>query len=240
MSEFVIPILPCRNLKETLAFYKAMGFEITCEQTSPNAYGCVRWGGIELQFFVLKNYNPEQSYSTCYVGVSDVDRIYQSFTESLRSTLGKVPKKGIPRIGPVRLLSYGERRFNVVDPGGNWIRIGQQVEMPSGADAGQADQGPLARAVHTAALLAHSKGDISAAVKVLDVGLRKVDAAPADTQVRALILRADLAMQMDDRPLAAELLARADRITVSDVERGALAETFATRAEIEQALAEAA
>ena len=87
----------------------------------------VQRGGIELQFFVLKALEPADSYSTCYVLVSDVDTLYQAFTDGLRAALGRVPSRGIPRINPLKDMSYGVRQFIVVDPGGNYIRIGQPI-----------------------------------------------------------------------------------------------------------------
>jgi hypothetical protein len=38
----------------------------TFRQRSPNPYAVVRRGGIELQFFGLKQYEPAESVSTCY------------------------------------------------------------------------------------------------------------------------------------------------------------------------------
>lgn len=47
----MIPILPCPSIDENLDFYRALGFEVTSYQRSPNPYCSVRRGGIELQFF---------------------------------------------------------------------------------------------------------------------------------------------------------------------------------------------
>lgn len=50
----VIPILPCSSIDEALAFYEALGFTVTYRQTKPNTYACVKYGGIELNFFVKR------------------------------------------------------------------------------------------------------------------------------------------------------------------------------------------
>ena len=41
--------------------------------------------------------------------------------------LGRVPSRGIPRIGALNDMSYGVRQFVMTDPGGNMIRIGQPM-----------------------------------------------------------------------------------------------------------------
>ena len=132
MTERTIPILPCRSIDDVLAFYEALGFAVTYRQERPNTYAVVARGGIELQFFVLKALDPAASYSTCYVLVSDVDSLYAAFTAGLRAATGRVPTRGIPRIGPLRDMAYGVRQFIVVDPGGNYIRIGQPIEARAG------------------------------------------------------------------------------------------------------------
>lgn len=129
-SETTIPILPCKSLGETLAFYRALGFEITHEQTRPYAFGSVRRGNIQLYFHERAPFDPADSYGSCYVMVSDIDGLFASCRESLKNTLGKLPSTGIPRITTVHTLPNGERRFNILDPGGNWIHIGQQTGAP--------------------------------------------------------------------------------------------------------------
>lgn len=65
----MIPILPCRSIDDQLAFYEALGFEISYRQKLANAFAAVRRGAIELQFFTIKGYEPADSHSTCYVMV---------------------------------------------------------------------------------------------------------------------------------------------------------------------------
>jgi hypothetical protein len=166
MTERTIPILPCRSIDDVLAFYEALGFTVTYRQERPNTYAIVERGRIELQFFVLKALDPSASYSTCYVLTSDVDGLYESFTSGARGALGRVPTRGIPRIGGVRNMSYGVRQFIVVDPGGNYIRIGQPIEAQPIATAQTA--GRLERALVAAVTLADSRSDDAGAAKVLD------------------------------------------------------------------------
>jgi hypothetical protein len=125
MAEKTIPILPCRTLQPVLDFYTALGFEVTYRQKSPNPYAVVERGGIELQFFGVKDYEPAASLSTCYVLTDDVDGLHAAFRTGLKQAYGRIPTRGLPRIGPLRDMSYGVRQFLLSDPGGNCVRVGQ-------------------------------------------------------------------------------------------------------------------
>ena len=220
LTERTIPILPCRSIDETLDFYRALGFQVTYRQERPNTYAVVRRGGIELQFFVLKGLDPAQSYSTCYVLVSDVDALYEAFATGLRAALGRLPSRGIPRITAVRDMTYGVRQFVVVDPGGNYIRIGQPIEAKPALRAESA--GRLERALVAATTLADLKMDDAAAARVLDSAFVDDEAAPDPVLVRARILRADVAYRMGDVDGAKAWLAEAARIDLSEDDRAAI------------------
>src|SRR5688500_889857 len=97
----MIPIPPRPSIHEEVGFYESLGFEVTYRQKAPNVFAAVRRAAIELQFFTLKGYEPANSYSTCYVMVSDVDRLYADFRAGLKRTLGRIPTRGIPRIGAI-------------------------------------------------------------------------------------------------------------------------------------------
>jgi catechol 2,3-dioxygenase-like lactoylglutathione lyase family enzyme len=233
-TERTIPILPCRSIDGVLAFYEALGFTVTYRQERPNTYAAVVRGGIELQFFVLKELDPAASYSTCYVLVDDVDGLYKSFREGIQAAFGRVPSRGIPRIGPLRDMSYGVRQFIVVDPGGNYIRVGQPSAVRAAPTAETA--GRLERALEAAITLADSRSDDAGAAKVLDSAFADDPPLAGAVAVRALILRADLAFRMGDSAAARARLAEAARINVSDAERQALDDDLRRAAELDEAL----
>jgi hypothetical protein len=106
-NEVVIPILPCSAIKDTLEFYRALGFEVTFEQSQPNTYACVKYDDIRLDFFVKKNWNP----AFCYISVTDVDALHKAFATGIKNTYGEMLSKGTPRITSVNNLS-SDRRFN--------------------------------------------------------------------------------------------------------------------------------
>lgn len=215
VSERMIPILPCQSIDATLAFYQALGFAVTYRQSRPNTYAAIARGDIELQFFVLKALAPEDNFSTCYVLTGAVDDLYQAFTHGLRESLGKLPIRGLPRINPIKDMRYGVRQFIVIDPAGNHIRIGQPIsDLPSRSN--DSGNGKLDRALALATEIADSKLDVAWAAKLLDQALTSPEPEPALVRFRAFILRADLALRLNDSSAAAGFLAQADEIDVPD------------------------
>ena len=216
----MIPLLPCRSIDDQLAFYESLGFEVTYRQKAPNVYASVQRGAIELHFFVLKGYEPADSYSTCYVFVSDVDRLYADFRDGLKRSLGRVPTRGIPRIGALGDMSYGVRQFLLTDPGGNIIRIGQPLARTDAAAARPTSR--LAKALEAATLLMHSKGDPETTARVIDAAMADDPDAPDVLLVQARILRAEAAHALGDDAHAHSLLAEVATVELeADDARGA-------------------
>ena len=243
MSETTIPILPSRSIDETLEFYGALGFGTTYRQKSPNTYAVVRRGGIELHFFVLAQLAPADNWGTCYVVTSDVDGLYAAFTGGLRTLLGRVPSRGAPRINPLKdMPSYGVRQFVVVDPAGNYVRIGQPLPAGPTGPAVPARSSPgrtrLDRALESASLLADSKGDPAAAARVLDGALAAGGDPEPVLRFRALVLRADLALRLDEPGRARDLLRGAGPVPAGPDGTADLADERRRLAELRSALDE--
>ncbi|CAM5454078.1 bleomycin resistance protein [Streptomyces griseomycini] len=220
MSEKTIPVLPCRTLRPVLDFYAALGFETTFQQRSPHPYAVVERGGIQLHFFGMKRYEPAESFSTCCIRTDDVDGLYEAFRAGLKEAYGRVPARGLPRIGPLKDTSHGVRQFLVTDPGGNCLRIGQ----PTGRDQHHrpAPGEPFSRALHHASLFADSKEDPAGAAKIIDRALRTGtgDGRPTPVQLfRLLVLRADVAGRLGDEATAASALVRAGAVRLTARER---------------------
>ncbi|MFF8386977.1 bleomycin resistance protein [Streptomyces kanasensis] len=231
MSEKTIPILPCRALRPVLDFYTALGFTVTFEQRSPNPYAVVERGGIQLQFFAMKQYEPAGSYSTCYVLTDDVDGLHEAFRAGLKAAYGKVPTRGLPRLGPVRDTSHGMRQFLMTDPGGNCVRVG----CPTRADRHHlpAPEETFARALHLGALFADSRDDPAGAAKIIDRVLHLRDERPTPVQLlRLLVLRADVAERLGDDETASRTLTRAEAVALSPDERRSVRDDLDRLAEL--------
>ncbi len=230
----MIPLLPCRSIDDQIAFYESLGFEVTYRQKAPNVYASVQRGAIELHFFTMKGYEPATSYSTCYVLVSDVDTLYADFRAGLKRSLGRVPTRGIPRIGALGDMSYGVRQFLLTDPGGNIIRIGQPLAKTDAAAARPTSR--LAKALEAATLLMHSKVDPETTARVLDAAMADDPDAPDVLRVQARILRAEAAHALGDDALAATLLAEVAAVPLEADARASLADDLARADELSQSL----
>ncbi|MFH8411017.1 VOC family protein [Streptomyces sp. NPDC018019] len=221
MVEKTIPLLPCPSLQPVLDFYTALGFEVTFEQKSPNPYAVVEYGVIELHFFGMKQYDPTESYSTCYVLTDDVDTLHAAFRAGLKAAYGKIPSRGLPRIGPLKDMSYGVRQFLMSDPGGNCIRVGQQTS--ENQHHRPAPKETFARALHTAASFADSREDPASAARIIDRVLRLGDQRPTPLQeARLALLRGDVAYRLGDDTTAQQMLRKATSIQLTDQEREAV------------------
>lgn len=117
-----IPVLPCRNLDETVAFYGRLGFELIFEQEEPDPYAILGWGEVELHFFGHDGLDPATSVARCYLRVDDADVVYRSWR-----TLD-LPEAGLPRIAEIADRPWGMREFEVLDPDGNCVRVGHILE----------------------------------------------------------------------------------------------------------------
>ena len=169
-NELTIPLLPCPSIDEIASFYEMLGFSVTYRQTRPNPYVAVRREDINLHFFGMDGYDPEQSYSTCIVIVQDTSELFEAFAEGMRSVHGKLLISGIPRMTRPRLRNDRYTGFTVVDPGGNWIRINRAVQEPEATTK-------LAKAMENAARMADAHGDERQALKILEGALKRADAA---------------------------------------------------------------
>ncbi|MFF9868111.1 bleomycin resistance protein [Streptomyces sp. NPDC013953] len=231
MSEKTIPILPCRTIQPVLDFYCALGFDVTFQQMRPNPYAVVELGGIQLQFFGMKHYDPTGSFSTCYIRTDGVDGLHQAFRAGLKARYGRVPTRGLPRIGALRDASHGMRQFLMTDPGGNCIRIGQP--MSEDVHHRPAPKEPFSRALHYASLFADSRDDPAAAAKVLDQALRLEDKRPTDVQLlRLLVLRADVARRLGDEETAICALSKAAAIHLTADEQDSVRDDLARLEEL--------
>lgn len=119
--DLAIPILPSRSVKDTVAFYKRLGFEGGPHE-SDSGYAILRRGGVELHFFTHADLVPEESSAGCYIRVLDVESFYRSCLPS------HLPSTGIPRMDTLEDKPWGLREFAVIDPDGNLVRIGQVIQ----------------------------------------------------------------------------------------------------------------
>ncbi|HSL46222.1 MAG TPA: VOC family protein [Anaerolineales bacterium] len=224
-NERTYPILPCRELDESIAFYESIGFKRTYRQTRPNPYAVVVLEDIQIHLFGMDGFNPADSYGSVIVAVPDPDSLYRDFAARLRATYGKLPVAGIPRILRPRKKYGTVRGFSVVDPGGNWLRIYKLGDSEQEDSAEKAEG--LAQIIHVAARLGDAHGDEALALKTLENGINRFTDAKTVELVRAYLYRAELAIRTKNVELARSSLTSAKSIELTDEERAALEEEFA-------------
>lgn len=188
-------VLPCPDLDEALEFYRELGFEVTFSQRRPNPSAVVAREDLHIHLAAIDGFDPAGSYASVIVTVSDPGEWHAAFAEGLRSSRGKIPIGGIPRLLPVRRKAGTATGFSVVDVGGNWLRFYR-------ADAQEDDPAPrvgLGRAIDVAARQADARGDESQALAVLDAALLRHPDAPAEERAEAEAFRAELRERIEQR-----------------------------------------
>ncbi|MEV7141510.1 VOC family protein [Streptomyces tauricus] len=220
--EITVPLLPCASIDEIVEFYTMLGFTRTYYQVRPNPCVGLQREDLQLQFFGMPGFKPEDSYGSCVVIVPDTQQLFEAFAAGMRTAHGKLLVSGIPRMTrPRKRKNAGHQSgFTVIDPGGNWIRI---FPSPATGTTPPPAAGKLAKALENAVVLGDSKGDNQQAAKILDATLaREQDSAPAAELLEALAYRAELALRTNDPTTAAEALTRARAIPLTNTQRSQL------------------
>lgn len=231
MTGTAIPCLPIGVMEETLAFWTALGFEITYQQRAPNAYASIQNGTCELHFYALPALKPAENFSSCIVMVTEVENLHQEFSLRMRNLLGRAPAKGFPRISRMR---PGQTRFTVTDTAGNsiyFIKTGKEDQLVSEAYK-EPDQTEWQRTLNLITRLRDYHLDDSKAAKVLDVALARHDPDGSSEYGYALAARIDLAVALGEQELVPALLDRLEKRPLDAGEREALRREFAVLADL--------
>jgi hypothetical protein len=122
MSERSVPILPSRDLHETLAFYALLGFENRGAPAEQWGYVIVGRGGLELHFYAEPDVDPLTTSASCYCFVDDAQALYDAWVDLV------VPDAPTgSRVVAPEDRDYGLREFAVVDRSGNLVRVGSPL-----------------------------------------------------------------------------------------------------------------
>jgi catechol 2,3-dioxygenase-like lactoylglutathione lyase family enzyme len=123
VAESAVPILPSRDLRETLAFYERLGFENRGAPPEEWDYLIIGRGEIHLHFFAKPDIDPLTTIASCYLFVEDADAVYEEWHAA---GIDADPATGSRLLEPED-ADYGMREFAVVDRSGNLIRVGSPV-----------------------------------------------------------------------------------------------------------------
>jgi catechol 2,3-dioxygenase-like lactoylglutathione lyase family enzyme len=123
VAESAVPILPSRDLRETLAFYERLGFENRGAPPEEWDYLIIGRGDIYLHFFSMPDVDPLTTAASCYLYVEDANAVHEEWQQLGIET---DPATG-SRLVPPTDTDYGMREFAVVDRSGNLIRVGSPL-----------------------------------------------------------------------------------------------------------------
>ena len=239
--ERMVPLLPCASVDEMRDFYLQLGFEVSYRQLKPNPYVAIRREDLELHYFGIAGFKPEDSYGSCLVLVEDTAPLFEAFAAGLRAQFGKLPLTGFPRITRPRSRKNAGHLsgFSLVDPSGNWIRVMRQAGPGQTAEAADAPVSKLAQALANAVVLADSKGDVAQAAKILGGALsrdRNLNTTGVE-RIEALAYLAELSVRLKDVDRAQELIDEIDTAELSEAERETVASALEQVHDLRQSLA---
>ena len=222
MGDIAVPVLSTRGLARTLDFWRALGYTVTHEQTTPYVYGAVQAHDCEIHYFgATPAGDEEQEHASCLVLIADAAERHRAFTAGLRKQYGKIPARGSARITRFR---PGQTRFSAIDPDGNWVTY-IQVDVPEEVEyGGAAELSGLAQVLDNARILRDFKVDDKAAQRAVEVGLHRhgAEASRVD-RARAYAMLTELAVALEDPGKEQERRADLAALDLTAAERSELA-----------------
>jgi hypothetical protein len=120
MDEYAVPILPSRDLAETLGFYTRLGFAHQGPPYEEYDYLILVRGSVELHFRLDTEVDPLSTASSCYLHVADADVLHRTWADV---GVPHDPTTG-SRLAPPTDTPYRMREFALVDRSGNLLRVG--------------------------------------------------------------------------------------------------------------------
>jgi predicted enzyme related to lactoylglutathione lyase len=116
VGEYAVPILPSRDLHETMAFYERLGFEARTTWLEGFGYLVLTRGPVELHFWLAPDVDARAIKSSCYVHVPDADVLCRAWEEA-----------GVPVASQPVDTPWRQREFAISDPSGNVLRVGSPL-----------------------------------------------------------------------------------------------------------------
>lgn len=170
-DESMVPILPCRDIEQTVDFYQGLGFALHHRQAKPYPYLAFSWRAVVLHFGRTPDgVDGAREDFACLIAVDDVAPYHRHFAALLRSRLGRMPSSGRPRLTRLR---PGASRFTLVDPDGNSLIFVRRDEPNALEYGGSPALTGLAKSLDNARILRDYRVDHRAAFRSLDSALRR-------------------------------------------------------------------
>ena len=128
--DIAVPILPARDLDESIEFYGRLGFQLVYRHPELKDYVIVRRAKLELHLFHWPQLDTQTTFAGAYLRVKDVDELYEAFSTA------RLPARGTPSMAGIKRRAWGMREFNLVDCSGNLLRVGEPIPKSAKGMAG--------------------------------------------------------------------------------------------------------
>jgi hypothetical protein len=220
VNERMVPLLPCASIDEIRDFFTPLDFQVTYRQLRPSPYLALQREGIDLHYFAMDGFKPEDSYGSCLIVVQDTEPLFDAFAAGLRAQFGKLPLTGFPRITrPRRRKNAGNLSgFSLVDPAGNWLRV--VTDMADKPEQVAPATGRLAKAMANAIVFADSKGDVAQATSLLAKALASDPVEfPVVERIEALAYLAELRVREGEPAAALVVIDQISSLRLTDAQR---------------------
>lgn len=213
-----IPLLPAVDLKETVAFFKDLGFTNIYEnEERAGGYAIMDNGVFTFHLYTYKKLPVPTPTNMHLYEMENVDALYTHFMEHYRNIHGKVPpRSGLPRVGIPKSLN-SDRRFSITDPNGNQFIFVQPFEKKD-----HHIQSRFEKLYWESNTLAYSHESPTEAIRMLEAAFKRTENLEAESPnivFQAYVLLTDIYLLINDREKAAEYYEQArqwfDKLTPS-------------------------
>ncbi|MFI7005890.1 bleomycin resistance protein [Streptomyces sp. NPDC050145] len=123
----VAPVMPGRDLTATASFYAGLGFGVAGHYPDDGYLILVR-DTVELHFFHAPETDPLAGAHAAYLRLDGGARAVDGLFEEWRKAGPPADPYATPRLVEPDDTVYGMREFALVDPDGNLLRIGADLE----------------------------------------------------------------------------------------------------------------
>lgn len=212
-----VPLLPAVDLKETVAFYKDLGFVNQYEnEKRSGGYAIMDNSFFAFHLYTYKKLPIPTPTNMHLYELDNVDALYDFFMAKYKEVHGKVPpRNGLPRVGIPKSLN-ADRRFSVTDPNGNHFIFVQPFEKKD-----HHIQTQFEKLYWESNTLAYSHESPSEAIRMLEAAFKRANDLEKESPnivFQAFVLLTDNYLLLEDKETAAHYYEKAHD-WVSKIER---------------------
>jgi len=116
----IAPVFPVRDVTAALEHYESLGFLVegyTHDDADHPIYGFVCLGAVQLHLARFADLDTNANTSAAYLYVEDAQATYDRWSAS-----------GVERLQAPREMPYGILEFAHIDPDGNLLRVGSELD----------------------------------------------------------------------------------------------------------------